>query len=93
MKNTDCFRFTENEVVAALNEYGISDKKEEVDGIILEFKVQDTNNEKELTDTVKEALKQIERQKYETLLVEKQIPREDAQVWFCLFWKNCVDCR
>ncbi len=44
------------------------------DGIILEFKVQDKSEERELTDTVKAALNQIEKQKYETLLVEKGIP-------------------
>ena len=46
------------------------------DGIILEFKVQDKGDEKELTDTVRAALDQIEKQKYETLLVEKGIPAE-----------------
>ena len=44
------------------------------DGIILEFKVQDKSEERELTDTVKAALNQIEKQKYETLLVEEGIP-------------------
>lgn len=38
-------------------------RNQESDGIILEFKVQDTDSEKELVDTVKEALKEIERQK------------------------------
>lgn len=49
-------------------------RKPEDDGIILEFKVQDMEEEKELTDTVKEALGQIERMKYETMLIEKGIP-------------------
>ena len=40
------------------------------DGIILAFKTLDC--EKELTDTVKEALSQIQRKKYGTLLVEKE---------------------
>lgn len=44
------------------------------DGIILEFKVQDTDDEKELADTVKEALAQIDRQKYDAMLIEKGIP-------------------
>ena len=48
----------------------------EDDGIILEFKVQDIHDEKELTDTVKAALDQIKSQKYETLLVEKGVPAE-----------------
>lgn len=44
------------------------------DGIILEFKVQDTDDEKELADTVKEALAQIDRQKYDAMLIERGIP-------------------
>lgn len=51
-------------------------RRAEDDGIILEFKVQDIDEEKELYDTVKEALDQIDRQRYETMLVEKGIPRE-----------------
>ena len=34
--------------------------RQEVDGIILEFKVQDAETEKELSDTVNTALQQIE---------------------------------
>lgn len=48
----------------------------EDDGIILEFKVQDREDEKELSDTVKEALAQIDRQKYDALLIEKGIPKD-----------------
>ncbi len=44
------------------------------DGMILEFKVQDSDDEKELADTVKAAIRQIETKKYDTLLVEKGIP-------------------
>ncbi len=51
-------------------------RRTEDDGIILEFKVQDAEDEKELSDTVKEALAQIDRQKYEAMLVEKGVPRE-----------------
>ena len=45
-------------------------------GIILEFKVQELDEEEELTDTVQSALKQIEDRNYETVLIEKGIPRE-----------------
>ena len=48
----------------------------EDDGIIIEFKVQDAEEEKELADTVRAALKQIEEKKYDTMLVEKGVPKE-----------------
>ena len=46
------------------------------DAIIIEFKVQDAEEEAELSDTVAEALEQIERKKYEAALVARGIPRE-----------------
>ncbi len=46
------------------------------EGIILEFKVQDREEENELRDTVAAALRQIEEKKYEIMLIEKGIPRE-----------------
>lgn len=52
------------------------------DGMILEFKVQDAEDEKELMDTVKAALKQ----KYETALIAKGIPKEKIRKYgfaFC----------
>ncbi len=55
------------------------------DGIILEFKVQDTDDEKELSDTVKAALQQIENKKYETLLTEKGIPKEKIRKYAFAF--------
>lgn len=51
-------------------------KNRKDDGIILEFKVQSPEDEKELSDTVKEALDQIERQKYETVLIGKGILKD-----------------
>ena len=51
-------------------------KKEGEDGIILEFKVYDPDEEKTLADTVQQALKQIEDKKYEMVLREKGIPEE-----------------
>ena len=47
------------------------------DAIIMEFKVQDADNgEKELSDTVKAALKQIEEKNYESSLIGKGIAKE-----------------
>lgn len=61
-------------------------KKTGDDGIILEFKVQDRDSEKDLSDTVNAALAQIEQKKYETLLMEKGIPQEKIRKYgfaFC----------
>ncbi len=51
-------------------------KQQRDDGILLEFKVQDPDGEKELSDTVEEALRQIEQKQYEAILLEKGIPSE-----------------
>lgn len=46
------------------------------DAIILEFKVQDTIDEENLSDTVEAAVRQIEEKNYEAFLIEKGIPKE-----------------
>lgn len=48
----------------------------ERDAIIIEFKVQDSDTEAELADTVEEALKQIEEKQYEAILRARGIPTE-----------------
>ena len=52
----------------------ILEPKQGDDGIILEFKVQDPEDEKELSDTVEAALKQIEKKNYEAVLMQKGVP-------------------
>ena len=47
-----------------------------LNAIIMEFKVQDSEDEAELADTVKSALEQIEQKNYEAALVAKGIPAE-----------------
>ncbi|MCM1025622.1 MAG: ATP-binding protein [Roseburia sp.] len=48
----------------------------EADAIIIEFKVQDAEDEAELSDTVRNALEQIDRKNYEAALAAKGIPVE-----------------
>ena len=53
------------------------DKSE--DGIIIEFKVYDSDDEAGLRDTVQSALSQIENKKYEQILVDHGIVRENIR--------------
>ncbi len=56
------------------------------DAVILEFKVQDTEDEETLKDTVQRALEQIEAKQYDELLLGKGIPREHIRKYgfaFC----------
>ncbi len=48
----------------------------EDDGIIIEFKVHDPEDEKALVDTVASALAQIEEKQYEQILIDKGIAKE-----------------
>ncbi len=60
--------------------------KKDDDGIILEFKVQDEEEEMELADTVKAALWQIGEKQYEAALIERGVPRENIRKYgfaFC----------
>ena len=55
------------------------------DCIIMEFKVQDTEEE-DLSDTVKRALEQIEEQEYASILSARGIPEENIRKYgfaFC----------
>lgn len=51
-------------------------RKKEDDGIILEFKVYDPDDEESLEDTVKAALKQIEDKNYKSVLMTEGISED-----------------
>ncbi len=47
------------------------------DGMVLEFKVQEADQEKDLLDTANKALDQIEQRRYEEILGERDSQRSD----------------
>ena len=51
-------------------------QKPEFDGIILEFKVRETEEEASLGDTVCEALKQIKEKQYDRELIAHGVPED-----------------
>lgn len=51
-------------------------KKENMDGIILEFKVMDPDEEATLADTVASAVKQIEEKQYSAQLISSGVPKD-----------------
>lgn len=54
---------------------------DEDDGIVIEFKVRDSENEKTLDDTVKAALQQIMNKKYAAALVERGVPEKKIRIY------------
>lgn len=60
-------------------------KPEDRNGIILEFKIYDKEEEKGLRDTVAAALKQIEEKKYKALLLDKGIREERINTYGMAF--------
>ena len=65
-------------------------KRSGEDGIILEFKVYDPEDEETLKDTVEAAHKQIEEKKYETSLLAKGIPAERIRKYGFAFERKTV---
>lgn len=60
-------------------------KKPSDDAYILEFKVINTKKEKDLSETVQAALKQIDDKKYETSLIARGVPVEKIHKYGFVF--------
>ena len=50
--------------------------KENLDAIVMEFKVQNTSKEKSLEETVEHALRQTQKKQYDTELLARGITKE-----------------
>ena len=79
----DCFGFTEEEVFAALDEFGygrydvmLTPVTEVDDAIVIEFKVHAPDEEENLKDTVRGALEQIAEKNYDAELLAQGIPAD-----------------
>ncbi len=57
----------------------------EYDGILMEFKICDPQEEAGLPETVKAALAQIEEKQYDTVLIQKNIPRDHIRKYGIAF--------
>ena len=58
------------------NDYREMIEKENLDAIVMEFKVQNTSKEKSLEETVEHALRQIQEKQYDTELLARGITKE-----------------
>ena len=64
---------------------------DDIDAIILEFKVFNKRREQSLEDTVQSALLQIEEKQYTSLLIDKGIPKEHIRTYgFAFQGKNVL---
>ena len=69
----------------------IEPKDKTKDAIILEFKVHDPEDEKNLSETVHKALSQIEERQYEADIIARGIPKEKIQKYgFAFEGKNVL---